>query len=206
MSLLGLIMQGGRVEYKIIFDGNSWIYGAGSTGSLNYPNQLSNLLASAGKVVNYINYGVSGQTIDSMQADASTEVDIHSSTHEILIAAEIVNQWGLNPGETKEVIYEKYKQYFLDRIAAGFKIVCAITPIDQRYYGRSGWSSDRAWFISQMNSEFPELGINVINVGSTSEMSNCEDSTYFTNDLIHPNSTGYLEGWAKPSFNFLIDK
>ncbi len=119
-----------RSTYNILFDGNSWVAGSGSTSGSNYPNQVQLLLQKAGKTVTMLNTGVPGQTIDQMQTKAPTKVDIHHAKYEYLIGLELVNQWGQS-GQTREVIYEKYKKYFLDRKAAGFKNVMALTRLSQ---------------------------------------------------------------------------
>lgn len=203
-SLYQACFNPSRSNYKIVFDGNSWVAGSGSTGGLTYPKQTSDLLIAKGKTVTYQNFGVAGQTIDQMQSDVVSQIDSLVSTYDILIGTEIINQWGLNTSQSKETIYTKYKQYFLDRKAAGWKVVCATTPIDQGYYVRANWSIDRAWFISQMLTEFPSLGIFVINIGGDSRMSDWTNTTYYTADKIHPTNTGYAV-WAEIAFNFLIN-
>ena len=147
------------------------------------------MLQNAGKTVSILNYGVPGQTIDAMQSDAVTQIDPNHTNYDILVGLELVNQWG-NLAETKETIYGKYKQYFLDRKAAGFAYAFACTPHDQGYYARTNWTGDSAYFISNMVSEFPALGIGVIDCGSDSKLSNWADTTYFSADKIHLNNAG----------------
>ncbi len=182
----------GKQDFHILFDGNSWVYGAGSTGGSNFPNQTAALLRKTGKTAEILNFGVSGQTIDKMQSDAVSQIDTNHATYDILIGLELVNQWG-NLDDSKEVIYGKYKQYFLDRKAAGFKYVFACTPHNQGYYSRVAggtWATVRAYFIAQMKAEFPALGIGVIDCGSDARLSNWTDTTYFLADKIHLNNAG----------------
>lgn len=182
------------IDFKIVYDGNSLVIGSGSSGGLNYPKQLHNLQISDTLKSTYINYGIAGQKISDMSNDADQQIDQHVLTHNILIGWEVINQWGINQNETKEYIYNKYKQYFLDRIDAGWKNVVALTPLameHSEYMTRSSWKEDRLWFRNQINLEFPSLGITVIDVGADPRLSDCNDLTYFTSDKIHLNNIGY---------------
>lgn len=205
MSLLSIMMQSSaRQTFNIVFDGNSYVAGSGSTGGLNYPNQLKTLLQNAGKTVNILNFGVAGQTIDQMQSDAVSQIDTQATSYQFLIGTELINQWGLNVGQSKETIYAKYKQYFVDRKNAGFQKVFATTPIDQNYYARSGWAVAKQYFIDTMLAEFPTLGIGVINIGGDPRMSDWTNLTYYTSDKIHPNDSGYAV-WAEIAYNSIIN-
>jgi len=177
--------------YRMIFDGNSWVSGTGSTGGKNYPKQLSDLLNSDGKTTSRINYGVYGQTIYRMESDASTQIDPNVSTANILIGLEIVNTWGFNENETKEHIYDLYKQYFLNRKEAGFEYIIALTPISQTFYDRPDWEVAKLYFRTQMLAEFPDLGIHVADVGADARLSDSKDLTYYKADGIHLNNAGY---------------
>jgi len=176
--------------YTIVFDGNSWVIGSGSTAGSNFPNQVTHLLQRDAKTVDALNFGIAGQTIDQMLAGVATKVDIHHDKYQYLIALELVNQWGRS-GESREVIYKKYKQYFLDRKKAGFRKVIAVTPFAQSFYKRPDWEKDRQWFIRKIMSEFPRLGIQVANVGADPKLSDSRNTTYFTTDRIHPTNAGY---------------
>jgi len=182
--------QAHSATYNILFDGNSWVFGAASTAGSNYPNQVESLLKKAGKTVTLLNTGISGQTIDQMQAKAPQRVDSHHKEYQYLIGLEVVNQWG-QTDQSREVIYAKYQKYFLDRKAAGFKNVIALTPIAQGYYPRKNWEEDRQWFIKKMLEEFPKQGITVINVGGDPRLSDWKNTKYYAADRIHPNNGGY---------------
>jgi len=179
-----------RATYRILFDGNSWVAGSGSTAGSNFPNQVQSLLKNAGKTVTLLNTGVPGQTIDQMQAKAPAKVDAHSKEFEYLVGLELVNQWGLS-ADSREKVYAKYQKYFLDRKAAGFKNIIALTPFAQGRYPRKHWEEDRQWFIQTMLAEFPKLGIAVANVGGDPRLSDWKNTTYFAADRIHPNNAGY---------------
>lgn len=174
----------------ILFDGNSWIAGSGSTGGLTFPQQTINLLNATGKNASLVNYGIAGQTIDQMQSDAVSQIDSQKNNYNILVGLELVNQWGLNTSQSKETIYSKYKQYFLDRKSAGWKYIIAVTPTKQGYYGRANWATDGQWFVEQMLAEFPRLGINVCNTWFKSELSDFNDTTFFSSDKIHKTNAG----------------
>ena len=190
-----LLLKGKNTNkvYNIVWDGNSWIAGSGSTGGLTFPEQTKIKLQNDGYLVNYLNYGVAGQTIVQMQSDAVTQIDPLASTYQILIALEIVNQWGLTTDYTISQIYDLYLDYFQDRLAAGFDYVFACTPHDQGYYTRTAggdWSTVQAWIINEIVTNFPGLGIGVINCGSDSRLSDYTDTTYFSVDEIHLNNVG----------------
>lgn len=194
---------GGTTAYTIVFDGNSWVKGSGSTSGSNFPNQVTQLLQKAGKKVDILNFGIPGQTIDQMMAGVAAKVDIHHDQYQYLVGMELVNQWGLS-SQPREAIYAKYKQYFLDRKKAGFRKVIALTPFAQSHYKRADWEKDRQWFIKQMLAEFPRLGIQVANVGADPKLSDPLDKTYFTADRIHPTNAGY-EVIAGIVYKTLID-
>lgn len=194
---------GGAAAYTIVFDGNSWVAGSGSTGGSNFPAQVAALLQKKGKKVDLLNFGIPGQTIDQMMAGVAAKVDIHHEKYQYLVGLELVNQWGRS-SQSREEIYAKYKQYFLDRKKAGFRKVIALTPIAQSYYNRADWEKDRQWFIKQMLAEFPRLGIQVANVGADPKLSDPQNKTYFTRDQIHPTNAGY-EVIAGIVYKTLID-
>lgn len=181
---------GSTTAYTIVFDGNSWVAGSGSTGGSNFPAQVATLLQKKGKKVDLLNFGIPGQTIDQMMAGVAAKVDIHHDQYQYLVGLELVNQWGRS-SQSREAIYAKYKQYFLDRKKAGFRKVIALTPLAQSFYKRADWEKDRQWFIKQMLAEFPRLGIQVANVGADPKLSDPLDMTYFTRDRIHPTNAGY---------------
>jgi hypothetical protein len=194
-NIQSLVLEPGAAlqNFSIVFDGNSWIAGSGSTGGSNFPNQTVALLTNNGKTVSMKNYGVAGQTTGQMQADALTQIDPNHTNYDFLIGLELVNEWGLSTTYTKEQLYSRCKQYFLDRKAAGFKYVYACTPHDQGYYGRTSggnWATVRAYFIEQMKAEFPSLGIGVIDCGSDPRLSDWTDTTYFSTDKIHLKNAG----------------
>ncbi|MEI6085398.1 MAG: SGNH/GDSL hydrolase family protein [Verrucomicrobiota bacterium] len=182
--------QSNKSAYNILFDGNSWVAGSGSTAGSNYPNQVQSILQKAGKTVTLLNTGVPGQTIDKMQANAPTKVDPHHAQCQYLIGLELVNQWG-QTDLSREVIFAKYQNYFLDRKAAGFQNVIALTPIAQGHYPRKNWEEDRQWFITKMLAEFPKQGITVANIGGDPRLSDWKNTKYYGADKIHPNNAGY---------------
>ena len=198
----GVKQNTSRVAYNIVFDGNSWVAGSGATGGLNYPNQVKALLKKEGKAVELINYGIPGQMIDRMLTNAASKIDTNHTQYQFLIGLELVNQWG-NTDESREVIYGKYKKYFLGRKAAGFQKVIALTPIAQGFYKRANWEADRQWFISKMLEEFPKLGIGIANVGGDPKLSDWKNTTYFTADRIHPTNAGYAV-FAEIVYNTII--
>lgn len=181
-------------NYTIVFDGNSWFEkdGTGTPGGQNVPYRVNALLTASGRTTSYLNYGVSGQTIDQMQSDAVSQIDSKVSTHDILVGLELVNQWGLNTGQSKETIYGKYKQYFIDRKTAGFKYLIAVTPTHQGYYARTGWDVAGRYFTDTMLTEFPQLGINVVNTWDIPELQDWTNLTYFLPppDKIHKTAAG----------------
>lgn len=191
-----------RKNYKMLFWGNSYVAGSGSTGGQTYPQQTIDLLTGAGKIVTALVKGIPGHTIDQLRADAESDIYIHKDEYDIICITEIINQWGLNPSQTKEEVYANFKSLCLETKAAGFKRVTCNTPIDQNHYARTGWPDARSYFISMMLSELPALGIYVANVGGDVRLSDWSNTAYYDPDEIHNTNLGY-RAWAEINFNLL---
>lgn len=178
-----------NMAFNMVFDGNSWVAGSGSTSGMDFPNQIKDSLEIQGYDVVMQNFGVAGQTISQMQNDAVSQIDPLATTNEWLIGLEVVNTFGTQTSKTQETIYDEYLQYFLDRKLV-YENVIAVTPIAQTHYNRPNWEAVRLYIRNRMISEFPSYGILVADVGGRSELSTVT-SQYYTNDNIHPNDNGY---------------
>lgn len=116
-------------DYNIVCDGNSWVrgYNARLGGSL-----LERTSDSLGLFYGPLgNYGVDGQTIDQMAADAAAQIDvlIDPAKTNILFFVEVYNQCDVAHGNsTGEYTYSAMAAYAAARRLAGWDVVIAGTP------------------------------------------------------------------------------
>jgi lysophospholipase L1-like esterase len=167
---------------QIIFDGNSLTAGTGSTGGLNYPNQAISLLAADDDYYTYSNFGVGGQSITSMIADAATQVDVLYDTAK---GRNIVVMWE----GTNEQSYAKLHQYCVDRKAAGFKVVM-LTILPSMNHG-AGFEATRQAINTQIRADssadaIADVAASAL-IGDEADASNL---TYYT-DGTHLTNAGY---------------
>lgn len=103
-------------DANIVCDGNSITAGG-------YPPSLLNNTFIQEKNCTVKNFAVSGQHTEQMQDDAVDEIDSQISVTRlnILIAWEITND--IFFGRTAQEAYDRFKQYCLDRKAAGWRIL-----------------------------------------------------------------------------------
>jgi lysophospholipase L1-like esterase len=181
--------------YNFVCDGNSLTEGYGSTGGNTYPKQLYDKFMSENSVsITYTSFGVSGQTLTQMEADAKTQIDpLLSTNYKVLIAWGGVNDFGLEPATTKETIYARYVIYCTNRKTAGWKVY-ALTMLPQSSYARGGFDAERLWFNNQVKTNLSTIVDGIIDVAGDTRIGDSGDEldvTYYTSDKIHLNNTGY---------------
>lgn len=115
---------------QVVFDGNSLVFGVGSTGGLNLPVQQAALAPiSAGLVIT--NTAVSGQTINDMRTRGPTFVDptFDSAKSNVLILWEGTNSISNSPVRTGLEAIADMTAYIAERRAANpaWKIVLLTT-------------------------------------------------------------------------------
>lgn len=182
----------GRGFYHFVCDGDSLTAGSGSTGGNTYPKQLADkFLADDSARCIYSAFGVAGQTLTQMESDAATQIDVLKDTlQDTLICWGGVNDLGTEPATTKETVYARYLTYCTNRKAAGWKVY-ALTMLVQGYYARATYEADRLWINNKIRTELSLVVDGIVDVASDARLSDYTDLTYFDDDLIHLNNTGY---------------
>lgn len=182
----------GRGFYNFVCDGDSLTAGSGSTGGNTYPKQLSDkFLADDSARCIYSAFGVAGQTLTQMESDAAAQIDVlYDTLQDTLICWGGVNDLGTEPATIKETVYARYLTYCTNRKAAGWKVY-ALTMLVQGYYARATYDADRLWINNKILTELSLVVDGIIDVASDARLDDYNDATYFDDDLIHLNNTGY---------------
>lgn len=189
---------------NIVCDGNSLtaILGqpvAGATsyyGDIDdpYPVQLEAQLKLSYSGITIKNYGIGGQNMSNMIADAPTQIDplIQAARPNILICWEITNSIN-SSSTTTTVAYNREVQYCSARKAAGWNAVVTMTAL--RREGSLGGQTI-ANFNTRLNTVNASMRANsstfadaLFDVAAIPEFATI-NSTYFL-DLIHLNQAGH---------------
>jgi lysophospholipase L1-like esterase len=116
-------------DVVLVFDGNSLTNGMSHAGSTQYyPNQVNNNYAATFNSKSFYSYGVNGQTLRDMMADAATQIysKAVAGKENILIGWEDVN--GIYGGTvTAQENYDDMVTYFQDAKNAGMQHCILIT-------------------------------------------------------------------------------
>jgi hypothetical protein len=92
------------------------------------------MAASLGSAWGFLNYGVNGQTVTQMAADAATQIDAQRYSR----PANILGAWGgvndIIAGKSAAALYAEYAAYCEARQAAGWEVL-AFTQHSWRYLG-----------------------------------------------------------------------
>jgi lysophospholipase L1-like esterase len=127
---------------QIVFDGNSVVYGVGSTHTAsnaddftgnNFPAVARRALVSAFPGVTFTtkNFGVDGQTTPQMASDAATQIDAifdGSFDRNILVVREISNDISLN-NVSAATAYQTFVDFCQARRAKGWRVLfLTLTP------------------------------------------------------------------------------
>jgi len=148
--------------------------------------------------VDFTNKGVSGQTVQQMEVDASSDIDplIDSlADRNILLAGGGVNDLGLDLGLTDEQCYQRIKTYCTNRQSAGWEtyrteLLPQSTP---SYASRTTYEDDRTYIRNKVRTELISLITGNCEWGTDATMgvSGSEDNTtYYLSDKIHPTAVG----------------
>jgi hypothetical protein len=181
-------------QINVVGDGNSLMAGSGSTAGHDPIALLQNLLIADGNYSTCVNFGVGGQTISFMQSDAVSQIDsLDITARTYLVGLEGVNHWYTNPSESLDTIFNKYKQYFLDRKSAGSKYVIAGTCMvaGSAIVIARDWETWRVAFNARIKAEFPALGIYVADLAGSPLLQDYNNTTYFQTDKVHLTNAGY---------------
>jgi hypothetical protein len=175
---------------RIVFDGDSLTAGSGATDP--YPDQFFRMW---GGTLSRFNFGVGGQRIVDMLADADREVD---QLYNPLIGRCVVVAWGGTNDlalwkHSAAVVYGDIRDYCLGRVRKGFEVVVlTILPRSdaKSYPGFEINRQDLNYLIRCHWREFADALVDVAadpNLGENGAELNQE---YFNPDRVHLNNNG----------------
>lgn len=185
------ISAGYPIDYRnAAFEGDSLTVGVGSTGGNEYPTQTMALFSD---VWHYYNFGVNGQTVAQMIADAASQVDPTL----VPPAVNICILWGgtnsLYFGGTAAATYADIVTYCNARRAAGWTVIVGtITP--RTNAGTPGtFEADRQTVNAAIRANWPSFADALADIAADSRLGDAgdeTDTTYYT-DLVHMTDAGY---------------
>lgn len=177
-----------RRQPLLLFTGNSLT----AVPVSDYVQQVAALLPS---IYDIVNQGVNGQTTTTMNTQASTKVD---SCYRATRLKNICTPWEITNdlyfGATKENAYTAYVNFCTARRNQGFQVVaCTIlprsdvdTPVD--------FETSRTYCNSNIVSNWASFADALADIGANTTIGEAGDelnTTYYTADKVHLNSTGF---------------
>lgn len=173
----------------IVFAGNSLTAGTNASSTEQfYPNQCMRLLRSGEP---FLNFGTPSQTTPQMITAATTQVDPAYDANRkcVVVAWEGLND--LFAGSTAAQAYANLVSYYGARKAKGF-VVIAATIIDCQNGSKPGsFDTDRATVNANLLANYLTWGHAVADLAAQPELSNANDTTYFSTDKTHLTDAGY---------------
>lgn len=176
-------------QAKIIFAGNSLTAGTNASSTEQfYPNQCMRLLRSGEP---FHNFGTPSQTTPQMITAAATQVDpVYDANRKCVVLA-----WeGLNDlfaGSSAAQAYANLASYYGARRAKGF-IVIAATLIDCQNGSKPvGFDTARATVNANILANYLTFAHGYADFAARAELSNANDTTYFSTDKTHLTDAGY---------------
>jgi lysophospholipase L1-like esterase len=182
---------GNAATPQIICDGDSLTRGYGSAPGQDYPSQLSRLLDT--RLVRA--FGVGGQFIDSMNADAAAQIDpLYSAarTENVVICWAGVNDI-YQVDEDPATIYAAVVDYCQDRQAAGFKVVVA-TMLSFGASAPPDHEESRQTFNALVRANWATFSDGLADLAADPRIGlpgACHDRAYFYGDEVHLIDAGY---------------
>lgn len=177
-----------RRQPLLLFTGNSLT----AVPVSDYVQQVAALLPS---IYDIVNQGVNGQTTTTMNAEASTKVDScyrPTRLKNICIPWEITND--LYFGATKEDAYTAYANFCTARRSQGFQVVaCTILPRSDAG-APVDFETSRTYCNSNIVSNWASFADALANIGANTTIGEAGDelnTTYYTADKVHLNTTGF---------------
>ncbi|MCG9970983.1 fibronectin type III domain-containing protein [Christiangramia crocea] len=112
----------------LTIDGNSLTEGTGTNIVQYYPRKVKDHFAKSFNSLSFASFGVGGQTLDQMIADAATQIDplVDVSKLNILVFWETVNQ--MYSSGTGADHFTRTQNYAQGRRDAGYDLIILITP------------------------------------------------------------------------------
>lgn len=171
---------GRSTSIAAVFDGDSLT----AEDVSSYPRQLQALR----NWKSYTNFAVSGQTIQMMLADATTQIDPYiGQTSGLLIA------WGgtndVMSGADATTVYNGIVAYASGRKAAGYRVI-VLTMIARGYF-TPAMEQQRLQINTWLRQNWPNYAAALVDVASDPRLSNPTNQTYFAGDQTHLTYAGY---------------
>lgn len=184
---------------QIIFDGNSVVYGIGSTHEIsnsddftgnNFPAITKQTLVAKYPTISFTtkNFGVNGQTTQQMITDASSQIDaLYNGTSydiNILVAREISNDMANNNLSAIDAL-TNFINYCQDRRKAGFKVLVLTLPprsIAPGTMSLTEYNTRKETVNNLLRKNWPLFADGIIDVG---------DYAVSFPDGLHTNDAGY---------------
>lgn len=186
------------LDINIVFDGNSLTLCQNSAAQY-WPTLASGFLNNRAKSVSFNSYGIAGQTLTTMNANASTKIDVlvNQSKTNICVVWEDANDI-LVSGKTGQQNFINMKTYVNNRFKAGFNYVVVIggyyprLPYDIFTPTQSALNEQHNYFELLKNdnifcSAYMDLRNNSLIGGGRNQNQN---STFYS-DYIHLKTVGY---------------
>jgi len=181
------------------FDGDSLTSGSGSTSGLTFPQQTYNALYAASGLSyawTYKNFGVSGQTLTQMIANAATNIDPGLRTYRernVVIVFAGTNDIGIE-GVDGPTAFNRLSTYCNARRSAGRQVI-VISMLPRRLDLVSPtFTADRAAFNALLTAGWAGIAEGYYNAAADTRIGDVGDNldtTYYDVDQIHLNNTGY---------------
>ena len=180
---------------NIVVDGNSLTSTTIQFGGTPFPTQMRSLEPFKSNNSTIRSFGVGGQNIDAMTADAAAEIDTALSTNKknILVVWEITNQMAAS--KNPRTVINKLWTYCDARKAAGW-IVIVLTSLPRNSdlgvnYNLATYNADLLTANNYVIAEYATHSAAYIDVRIESCLSNYSNSC-FANDGVHLSNSGYL--------------
>jgi lysophospholipase L1-like esterase len=179
---------------NIVCDGNSLTAGSGANNATAYPPQLETLLRATGRNDCVSNIGIGGQVTTAMTAKAAAHIDANweGSPQKIVVAWECTND--LFFGTSAATAYSNFVSYCQARRAAGAQVV-AVTVLPRSDAGTPGtFEASRQTVNTNIRANWATFADALADVAADTRIGDPGDeldTTYYTADKVHMNSTGY---------------
>ncbi len=186
----------------LIFDGDSLTLGTDDNNS--YPNQFLGLIAGT-SYFSYI-YGIGGQTLAQMEADAAAQIDVLYQSGR----KNVVFCWGGENDlitQTAATTITRLETYCSNRQAAGFQVI-VFTLLPNGGDVPPTYEADRQTVNTSIRANWENYADALCDVGGNEFIGDAgdeHDTTYFNVDEVHLNATGYgiVAALAKTAYDTL---
>jgi lysophospholipase L1-like esterase len=176
----------------LVFDGDSLTSGTGSTFGRNYPAQTVEGLDARTTVYNY---GVGGQTMSQMTADAVSQVDslFDSTMNGIVLPFGGTNDLNSGVDQTAATCYSRIVAYHTARQSAGWRTVAfTILPRTDAGYSETH-EANRLTVNTSIRDNWEDFADALVDVAADSRIGDVADTsnTTYYYDLVHLTNAGY---------------